>query len=214
MSSRSKIERLHALGLDPLRLVVEPFAAYHERTAFSCGESSLDDYIKTRVSQDLKRQLARCFVLVSEAGAAGVLGYYTLSAHVIDLAELDEASRKKLRAYSVLPAILVGRLAVDSRLQGARLGWLLMMHALRMCLEISFQMGSMSVVVDALHAKAAGFYTDLGFVPIGDAPLRLHMPMTTVAALFPSQTAALRVKWGKPSNPFDSMDAQQAEPSQ
>lgn len=212
MSSNEKIERLRALGLDPLRLVVEPLAAHHDRTDFSCGEPSLDDYFKTRVSQDLKRQLARCFVLVAEAGASGVLGYYTLSAHVIDLAELDEASRKKLRAYSVLPAILVGRLAVDRRLQGARLGWLLMMHALRTCLEISFQMGSMSVVVDALHEKAAGFYTDLGFVPIGDAPLRLHMPMTTVATLFPSQNAALRLKWGQPSNPFGIMNADQAEP--
>lgn len=80
-----------------------------------------------------------------------------------------------------------------------------MMHALRTCLEISFQARSMSVVVDALHERAAGFYADLGFAPIGRNPLRLHLSMGTVAALFPTQAAALREKWGASANPFDAI---------
>lgn len=203
-----RLDRLRRIGLDPARIVIEPLASHHDRAAFSCGVPSLDAYIKTLVSQDVKRQLARCFVLVPEMGNARVLGYYTLSAHTIGLAELDEVSRKKLRAYAVLPALLVGRLAVDNSLQGAGLGWLLMMHALRACLEICFQTGSMSVVVDALDEQAARFYTALGFAPIGDHPLRLHLPMGTVAALFPKQAAAFREKWGAVSHPFDVIDAE------
>lgn len=188
------VDRLHALGLNARSLVIEPLAPRHDRAAFSCSEPSLDDYIKTKVNQDLKRRLARCLVLAPRAGDARLLGYYTLSAHTIDLVALDETSRKKLRAYPALPAILIGRLAVDDRFQGARLGWLLVMHALRSCLEISFQAASMSVVVDALDERAAAFYLDLGFAPIGHDPLRLHMPIGTVAALFPRQSATFQAK--------------------
>ncbi len=212
MDLDEKIARLRALGLDPARIAIEPLASHHDRAAFSCGEPSLDDYLKTRVSQDLKRQLARCAVLVPEQGSARLLGYYTLSSHTIDLTELDEASRRRLRAYPALPALLVGRLAVTRDFQGARLGWLLMIHALRTCLEISFQAGSMSVVVDALHERAARFYADLGFAPIGRDPLRLHLPMATVAALFPRQAASLREKWALPANPFDVLSPEQEPP--
>lgn len=208
MNPDTAIARLRDLGLDPGQIAIEPLASRHDRAVFSCGEPALDDYLQTKVSQDLKRQLARCTVLVPSSGDTRVLGYYTLSAHAIDLAELHEASRKRLRAYAVLPAILVGRLAVDNRFRGARLGWLLMMHVLRACLEISFQAGGMSVVVDALHERAARFYADLGFAPISRDLLRLHLPMGTVAALFPEQAAALREKWGVASNPFDVISAE------
>ncbi len=199
MNARQRLDRLRNRGLDPDLLTIEPLAPYHDRAAFSCGEPSPDDYIKTKASQDLKRQLTRCNILVPQPGQSLILGYYTVASHTIDLQELDEASRKKLRAYAVLPALLVGRLAVDSSFKGAGLGWLLMMHAMRTCLEISFQAGSTGVVVDALHEQAAGFYSEMGFAPIGRDPLRLHMPMATVAALFPAHTAALRDKYGAPS---------------
>ncbi len=203
-----RIARVRALGLDPTRVVIEPLASHHDRAAFSCGEPSLDDYIKTKVTQDVKRQLTRCFVLTPEAGNARVIGYYTLNAHTIGLEELDEINRNKLRAYTVLPAVLVGRLAVDSRFQGAQMASLLMLGALRSCLELSFQIGSMSVVVDVLDETVIGFYTKLGFTPIGSNPLRLHLPMGTVAKRFSKQAAALREKWGTPSNPFDVITAE------
>ncbi len=62
----TRIERVRALGLDPTRVVVEPLASHHDRAAFSCGEASLDGYLKTKASQDVRRHLARCAVLVPE----------------------------------------------------------------------------------------------------------------------------------------------------
>jgi len=85
------------------------------------------------------------------------------------------------------------------------------MHALHACLEISFQAGTISVVADAPHGQAARFYADLDFAPIGRDPLRLHLPMGTVAVLFPAQASALRERWGKPSNPFDVVDAKREQ---
>ena len=179
-------ERVRKLHLDPTTLRIEPLGPQHNRPDFACGEAGLDAYIATKAGQDVQRQLARCFVLIPHPGAAQLLGYYTLSAHTIDLGELDPAAARQLRAYPALPAVLLGRLAVDSRFQGARLGWLLLMHALRTVLEISYQVGARSVLVDALHERAAGFYTELGFAPIGRNPLRLHLPMASIALLFPT----------------------------
>lgn len=68
------LDRLRALGLDPARIAIEPLAAHHDRASFSCGEPARDDYLRTKVSQDLKRQLARCAVLTPEARDARVLG--------------------------------------------------------------------------------------------------------------------------------------------
>lgn len=203
MAFPDKIERWRALGLDPTRLAIEPLASYHDRAAFACGEASLDAYLKTRASQEVKKHVARCFVLVPEAGNSRILGYYTLSAHTINQQELDASSRKKLPPYPVQGAILLGRLAVSHDVQGVRLGWLLLIHALRACLEISFQTGAISVVVDALHDGVVGFYTDVGFAPINDNPLRLHLPMGTIVKLFPSYTTQLRDRHQTPTNPFE-----------
>jgi GNAT superfamily N-acetyltransferase len=193
-------ERLRALHLDPTTICIEPLGPQHNRPEFSCGEAALDEYLKMKASQDAKRNLARCSVMVPQPGANRLLGYYTLSAHTIDLTELDAGSARKLRAYPALPAILLGRLAVDSRFQGARLGWLLLMHALRTALEVSYQAGTMSVVVDALNERAAGFYADIGFAPIGRDPLRLHLPVASVALLFPDYAERLRATHAAASN--------------
>lgn|GEM_PF-38586 len=196
-------DRLQALHLDPAILRVEPLGSLHNRPDFTCGEAALDVYLATQANQDVKRRLARCFVLVPCPAAAQVLGYYTLSSHTIDLGELDAASARKLRAYRTLPAILIGRLAIDTRFQGARLGWLLLMHALRTALEISYQVGALSVVVEALHEKAAGFYVDVGFAPIGRNPLRLHLPVASIALMFPAYAERLRITYAAGTNPFE-----------
>lgn len=208
MCASVNLEPLLALGLDPATIRIEALAARHNRVEFACGEPTLDDYIRVKADQDVKRNLARCAVLVPQAGATRLLGYYTLSAHTIDLRELDDDLARKLRAYPALPAVLLGRLAVDTRFQGARLGWLLLMHALRTALQISYQAGTMSVVVDALHERAAGFYSDVGFAPIGRDPLRLHMPVASIALLFPAYAERLRGRYALASNPFSGGDEQ------
>ncbi len=207
MDVDAAINKLRVLGLQPTRIVIEPFElSPRDRTDFSCGETALDDYIKTRVSQDLRRGVTRCSVLVTEPRHLLVMGYYTLNAHTIALNEMHPALAKKMRAYPILPAILLGRLAVDNRFKGAGLGRLLLLHALRTCLETSFRIGAMSVVGDALHDGAATFYRGMGFEPIGLDPLRLHLPMATVAALFPRRTIALRALHHASANPFAVAD--------
>ena len=53
-----------------------------------------------------------------------VLGYYTLSSHSIERHSLPEEVIKKLKLpkYELIPTTLMGRLAVDLKYQGQRIG--------------------------------------------------------------------------------------------
>ena len=163
-------------------LLIEPLASKHDRTAFSCGKTSLDTYLHQQVSQDRKRALAAAFVTCRE-GTNQVIGYYTLSSFAILPAELPEHLRRKLPRYDRFPAVMIGRLAVDQSASGQGLGRLLLLDALFRSRSQKDQIAAMAVVVDAIDDEARGFYEHFGFTSLEDHPNRLHMPMSTIEKL-------------------------------
>ena len=96
---------------------IEPLSTDHERSHIRCGEEVLDRYFQTQAKQDMKRRIANCYVAVDEA-AGNVAGFHTLSAAGILLSDLPETEIKRLPRYASVPAIRIGRLAVDLRYQG------------------------------------------------------------------------------------------------
>jgi GNAT superfamily N-acetyltransferase len=164
----------------------EPLGAHHNRADFSCGVEALDRYFRQRAGQDQRRGLAVPYVLIDPAGGV-VLGYYTLSTLSILVESLPDEVTRKLRRYQALPAILIGRLAVDERYRGRSLGELLLMDALYRGLAISRQIGAMAVVVDAKDDAARAFYERYGFIRFVDHDYRLFLPMATIAQLSPSR---------------------------
>src|ERR1039458_6780775 len=88
---------------------VEPLASSHDREGFFCGLSPLDLYIRQQAGQDLKRNLAAVFVLTADGRT--IAGYYTLSAHSLDAAELPPATARKLPRFP-LPVTLLGRMEI------------------------------------------------------------------------------------------------------
>ena len=118
-----------------------------------------------------------------ESGRTTVAGYFTLSAFGVTLHDLPEAIVRRLPRYPQVPATLLGRLAVDARHQGKRLGELLLLEALSRSLETSRRVASAAVVVDAVDASAHAFYRHFEFIPFRDDPRRLFLPMQAIAAL-------------------------------
>src|SRR5262245_7521657 len=101
----------------PTSLVIELFSSSrHKRDSFSCGEESLDNYIRNLASQDMKRRVAQVFVACLPSESV-VKGYYTISAASFGKEELPAEIAKKLPYYPV-PAAILGRLAVDSSCRG------------------------------------------------------------------------------------------------
>ena len=101
----------------------------------------------------------------------GVAGYYTIAATGLVFSDLPPARSKKLPRYPVIPAILLGRLAVAISHQGKRLGGALVADALDRARVNDIM--AYAMVVDAKNAEAARFYAHLGFEPLPDSPLRL-----------------------------------------
>lgn len=155
----------------------------HDRTNFCSGSESLDRYLRERANQDLKRYVATPFVLY-DLDAKQIAGYYTLAATGIQFEDLPEAVRKKLPRYPIVPAILLGRLAVDERYQGQGLGAFLLADALRR--SLMNEIAAMAVVVDAKDETARAFYEYHSFVSFAGQPLRLFLPMTLIARQFGS----------------------------
>lgn len=146
-------------------LVVEPLKPKrHDRDGFTCGESSLDVYLRQQAAQHHRDGISTTHVLVDDAHPPRILGYYSLAAAQLLLTDLQEADRKRLPKYPV-PAIRMGRLAVALSEQGNGYGGYLLAHAVARCLALRGQLGVRVLLVDALHERAAGFYRAYGFRP-------------------------------------------------
>ncbi len=151
----------------------------HDRAVFSCGIPALDTYLKTQASQDAKKNAARAYVLRT-AESNVIMGYYTISAAAVELTDLPDAFVRKLPRYPALPAMLIGRLAVDQRYRGHGLGGILLANALRRCYQLSQEIGSVAVIVDAKDEVAVRFYERYGFVRLSGQPVRLFMPTVEI----------------------------------
>ena len=154
----------------------------HNRQHFSCGTATLDNYLKTQASQDIKKNVGMTYV-ITLINSNDVIGYYTLSTVSIDASELPDEAIKKLPKYPMLPGILLGRLAVDSTYQGKKIGAHLLTDALKRSLSISSQIGMNAVIVDAKDGKAAKYYNDYGFIEFPSNKLKLFLPINTIRLL-------------------------------
>jgi GNAT superfamily N-acetyltransferase len=164
------------------RYRIEPLGKLHDRHAFGCGVESLDNYLKTQASQDMRRKANAVFVLVPEDAPATIAGYFTLCACGLAPGTIPEEVRKHLPRYPQVSATLLGRLAVSAELQGRGLGSVLLAEALRKACENAAVVGSSMVVVDAIGERAAEFYRAHGFIRLPDT-MRLVLPMLTIGGL-------------------------------
>ena len=124
----------------------------------------------------------RCASLWSAHPTA--LGYYTLSAAVLDASELPDKLATKLPRYPQLPVTLIGRLAIDESMKGKGVGQFLLIDALRRSLEAAANIAAMAIVVEAKDDAAQAFYQHFSFLPLQRQPRRLFLSMKTIAQLF------------------------------
>jgi predicted GNAT family N-acyltransferase len=158
------------------------FEASIDRSAFDCGVPELDDYFRHQIGQDARRKVAAPFVMVDKD--ARPIGYYTLSAYTIALPQVPASVARKLPRYPLLPATLLGRLAVNQDFRGKKLGRILLMDALYRSWKNTHTVASIAVVVDAIDDAAQSFYEHHEFLPLADHPNKLFLAMSTIAKAF------------------------------
>lgn len=168
----------------PFRLA--PLGAEHDRDPFCCGEEALDRYFKTQATQDIRRRIASCFVAV-EAATGLVAAYYTIAAASIPFVDLPPEIAKRLPRYPTLPAVRIGRLAVDQKFQRRGLGGALLIDAARRSSQSPPAV--YTLMVDAKNENAVAFYQRFGFRTLASQPRVLFLPLATAEKTLLSATA-------------------------
>lgn len=136
----------------------EPLAEAHDTSAFSCGEISLDDWLRKRALPNHKSGASRTYVVCEDKR---VIGYYALAAGAVAPAEAP--GRVSRNMPNPIPVMVLGRLAVDERYQGRGLGFDLLRDAVLRTLKAADIAGMRALVVHALSDTAAEFYRRAGF---------------------------------------------------
>lgn len=162
---------------------VELLAGRHVRDVFNCGVVPLNTYLQRYARQDMDRGASTVYVLVPAATPTEIAGFYTLAATSVRLSDLPNSTARKLPRYPVVPATLLGRLAVGLRFQGQRLGEWLLVDALKRSLGASAAVGSTAVIVDAKDDAGVRFYLRYGFERFPEQPHRLFITMKTISSI-------------------------------
>ena len=173
-----------------LQFDIEPLdPTKHDRAAFSCGSTNIDNFLKQTAKKQQKDGFTRVWVAVPTGGTK-ILGYYAMNTHAIEIEDLPESYKKRLR-HDHVPAAYISMLGVDQTCQGRGLGTTLLMNAFKKILVIAKTVGIHAVVLDVLDdkddkaiSKRIKFYKSFGFTPFSDHPLRMYITVKTIEQAF------------------------------
>jgi len=155
----------------------QPLTAAHNVATFECGEPTLDEWLKRRAMANQISGASRTFVVTGTDGL--VYGYYAMAAGAVSHQQATSAVRRNMP--DPVPVMVLGRLAVDRRAQGIKLGASLLQDSVNRAVAVSQNAGVRALLVHALHDRAKAFYEHYGFQP---SPLH---PMTLLLRLHPGK---------------------------
>jgi GNAT superfamily N-acetyltransferase len=135
--------------------------ARHDRRRFDSGEPALDEWLRRYAGQNRRRDTAATWVITTPKDQ--VVAYASLAMTAIDRSAAPEPVAKQ--APDPVPALLLGRLAVDRRYAGLGIGTALVAHVLATAAELNTKAACRAAVVTALHPQARTWWERLGFRP-------------------------------------------------
>ncbi len=147
---------------------------------FDCGIDSLNTYLQRYARQNHVGGGAKTFVATRETDPARILGYYSISPGEIEFASAPTAISQGLGHYDV-PVFRLARLAVDRSVQGLGYGSALLALAATRALQVRELVGGIALAIDAIDAQAAAWYERHGALRLVDDPLKLVLPLATIA---------------------------------
>lgn len=159
--------------MSPKLLPPQPLVVKHRLEGFSCGESTLDEWLRRRALINQTSGASRTFVVTDEAQQ--VLAYYALAAGTVSHQESPGSIRRNMP--DPVPVLVLARLAVDQRLQGQQIGGALLKDALQRAVAVAQNIGVRALLVHALNERARQFYTHYGFVSSPVNPMTLMLPL-------------------------------------
>lgn len=148
-------------------IFVRKLEASDSTDAFDCGDAAMNEYFHRFAKKNQGHMFGVTYVCICPP--SHVIGFYTIANTNIPRSGIPEQLLKGLPKYQDLPAILLGRLAVDKKAQKKKIGELLISHCLDICLHLTKICGARYIITDAYLAME-GFYAKYGFRRIEGSP--------------------------------------------
>ena len=138
---------------------------------FDCEDEDLNDFLFNEAVSYQKELLATTFVMENDKQT---LGYYSLLNDSLQLKEEMFASKSQFRKFlrelvpypkrhlKTIPALKIGRLAIDKTFKGKGLGSVIMANIISKCIKMNEEQACRLITVDA-YKQAVPFYQKMGF---------------------------------------------------
>jgi len=130
----------------------QPLAPEHEINDFDSGAAARDVWLKRRARPNEASGASRTFVVCS---GKRVVGYYSLAAASIMHGVATGTTRRDMP--DPVPAVLIGRLAIDRAWQGQGLGVALLRDAVLRVSAAARTVGVRAILVHGLTEDAKAF---------------------------------------------------------
>jgi GNAT superfamily N-acetyltransferase len=150
----------------------EPVRVDHDLAAFESGVPALDVWLKKR---GLPNEVGGASRTLVSCVAGRVVGFYSLAAASVVHAVATPRARRNMP--DPVPAIVLGRLAVDRDFQGRGLGASLLQDAVLRAAGAADSIGVRVLLVHALSEEAKWFYERYGFRASPVEPMTLMVTL-------------------------------------
>jgi GNAT superfamily N-acetyltransferase len=147
-------------------------SAAHDPELFTCGNASLDQWLKVRALPNQTTGASRCYVLTD---GKNVIGFYALSSGGV--AAVEAPGRIKRNMPDPIPVMILARFAIATPWQGKGLGKDLLRDAVLRTLQAADIGGIRALLAHAKDDRAAAFYESNGFLLSPIRPLTLFLPL-------------------------------------
>ncbi len=150
----------------------------HAASEFDCGNNVLNDWLIKRALKNQNSGASRTFVVCKDNK---VVGYYALASGSVERMAASKPIARNMP--EPIPVMVLGRLAIDVRMQGQKLGSALLKDALLRTLSVSKNVGIRAMLVHAISEDAKRFYLSYGFQISPIDPMTLMLPIKHIEDL-------------------------------
>jgi len=150
----------------------------HEIAEFDCGNDTLNEWLTKRALKNQNSGASRTFVICQDNQ---VIGYYALANGSVERMATPKSISRNMP--EPIPVMVMGRLAIDTRMQGQGLGSALLKGALLRTLSVSKNVGIRAILVHAISENARRFYLSYGFLVSPIDTMTLMLPVRHIEGL-------------------------------
>lgn len=160
---------------------ISPIKDPRQLEGFRTGEPEIDTWFQEQGYKT--HQEGRMTVWIAQDDNGQTVGAFSLKA--VTLTQVPESNAKARRYFTGKDVgILIGQLGVREDLHGQGLGKILLMTAIKKCVECSRIAATRAVVLDTLNPGLIKFYQEASFKLLGQGSKRMYMPMSGASKLF------------------------------